>query len=213
MNRRMMLALAGGLCLPASLGHAQQPSTNGQRLRLRGRIDSVSGDRLEMTTRDGVRATVLLPPDLRVNEMTATKLSEVREDSYIGTAAMPQPDGTLRAMQVTVFPPAARGTGEGHYPWDQGEGSTMTNGTVGSVTRGTVGQVSSGKDVVLTVRYKGGEQKVLVPPEAPVVTFAPGSRELLAPGGQVIVVGTRGTGDTVTASSIIIGKDGLIPPN
>jgi hypothetical protein len=211
MNRRSILALAGGLSLSAGLAHAQAPA--GQRVRLRGQVDSVSADRLEMTLRDGGKASIALPADLRVNEMTPMKLSDIQDGSYIGSAAIRQPDGVLRAMQVTIFPPSARGVAEGHFPWDLGENSTMTNGTVGSMTNGTVGAVGKGEDVVLTVRYKDGEQRILVPEDAPVVTFGPGTRDMLKPGAQVILNGTRAADGALTAMAVTVGKDGLVPPN
>jgi hypothetical protein len=211
MNRRIFLALAGGLSLPVGLARAQAPAA--QRVRLRGRIDSLSADRVEMTLRDGAKASAVLPAELRVSEMTPMKLSDIRQDSYIGSAAVKQPDGLLRAVQVTIFPPSARSPAGGHFPWDLGENSTMTNGTVGSVTTGTVDRVGTGEDVVLTVRYKDGEQRILVPEDAPIVTFAPGTRDLLKPGAQVILNGTRAPDGSVTATAITVGKDGLVPPN
>jgi hypothetical protein len=211
MNRRTLFALTGGLVLSSGLAMAQAPA--GQRLRLRGQIDSVSADRLEMTLRDGSKASISLPADLRVSEMTAMKLADVQEGSYIGSAAMKGPDGVLRAKQVTIFPPSARGVAEGHFPWDLGEGSTMTNGTVGSMTNGTVGRVGTGEDVVLTVRYKDGEQRILVPEDAPVVTFGPGTRDMLKPGAQVLLNGIRAADGSITAASVTVGKDGLVPPN
>jgi hypothetical protein len=144
--------------------------------------------------------------------MMPAKLSDIQADSYVGSAAIPQPDGTLRALQVTIFPPAARGAGEGHRPWDL-SGSTMTNGTVASMTTGTVGNVGAGQDTVLTVRYAGGEQRILVPEDVPIVTFAPGERAMLVPGAQVIVSGSRAADGAVTAASVTVGKDGMVPPN
>lgn len=211
MKRRMLLALAGGLSLQAGLARAQAPAA--QRVRLRGRIDSISADRMEMTLRDGGKASATLPANLRVTEMLPVKLSDIREDSYIGVAAMSQPDGVLRAMQVVVFPAASRGVGEGHYPWVMGEGSTMTNGTVGSMTNGTVGRVGSGEDVVLTVRYKDGEQRILVPEDASILTFTPASRDMLAPGSEIILNGTRAADGSIAAASINVGKEGVLPPN
>lgn len=211
MKRRMLLALAGGLSLPAGLARAQAPAA--QRVRLRGRIDSISAERMEMTLSDGGKASATLPANLRVTELMPVKLSDIREDSYIGVAAMRQPDGLLRAMQVMVFPAASRGVGEGHYPWVMGEGSTMTNGTVGSMTTGTVNRVGKGEDLVLTVRYKDGEQRILVPEDAAILTFTPASRDRLVPGTEIILNGTRAADGSIAAASVNVGKDGVLPPN
>ncbi|MCG7363105.1 hypothetical protein MHZ93_17745 [Roseomonas sp. ACRSG] len=211
MKRRMLLALAGGLSLQPGLARAQAPAA--QRVRLRGRIDSISAERMEVTLPDGGKASASLPPNLRVTELMPVKLSDIREDNYVGVAAMRQPDGSLRAMQVMVFPTASRGVGEGHYPWVMGEGSTMTNGTVGSMTTGTVGRVGKGEDLVLTVRYKDGEQRILVPEDAAILTFTPASRDKLVPGTEIILNGTRAADGSIAAASINVGKDGVLPPN
>ncbi|MBC9179005.1 hypothetical protein [Pseudoroseomonas ludipueritiae] len=211
MKRRMLLALAGGLSLQAGLARAQAPAA--QRVRLRGRIDSISAERMEVTLPDGGKASASLPANLRVTELMPVKLSDIREDSYVGVAAMRQPDGALRAVQVMVFPASSRGVGEGHYPWVMGEGSTMTNGTVGSMTTGTVGRVGKGEDLVLTVRYKDGEQRILVPEDAAILTFTPASRDRLVPGTEIILNGTRAADGSIAAASINVGKDGVLPPN
>ena len=41
-------------------------------------------------------------------------LAEVKPGAFIGVGAMPQPDGSQRAIQVTVFAEIQRGLGEGH---------------------------------------------------------------------------------------------------
>jgi hypothetical protein len=209
MNRRTLLALATtGLALAGTAAMAQAPSPatpSAGPARLRGVVNSVSADTLQMTTRAGMAMTIKLPENLRVNSMFASKLADVQPGSYIGSAATPQPDGTLRALQVTIFPPAARGTAEGHFPWDLTPSSTMTNGTVGNIT--------SANGRVLTVKYGNAEKQILVPEDVPVVSFEPGTRELLVPGAQIILNGTRAADGTVTAGSISVGKDGLIPPN
>ncbi len=214
MKRRVFLAFATMAPLPLAMarGQAQTPPQN-QPVRLRGVLDSASADTLDMTTRDGSKVTAHLAANLRVTQMLPARLNDIHADSYIGSAAMAQPDGTLRALQVTIFPPAMRGVGEGHRPWDVVGGSTMTNGTVASMTNGTVGQVRQGEDLVLTVRYAGGEQRILVPEDVPIVTLAPGDKSLLAPGAQIIVNGSRAADGGFTATSVTVGKDGLVPPN
>jgi hypothetical protein len=87
---------------------------------------------------------------------------------------MPQADGTLRAFEIQVFPDSMRGVGEGHHPWDLQPQSTMTNGTVGDVV------VTQGR--TLTLRYKDGEKTVVVPENAPIITYGVGSRAMLVPG-------------------------------
>lgn len=196
-NRRLMWVAAGVLA-GTTVAHAQSPA------RLRATIDAVNGSRMALTTRSGDKVTVAVAPDLTVTELASVKLQDIKPGSFIGTAALPQPDGTERALEVHVFPESMRGTGEGFRPFDLQPESTMTNGTVGSVT-GTSGRT-------LTVRYKGGQQTIVVPPNTPVVTFEPGSRAMLVPGAHIILFGTRADDGAVTAKRISVGKDGMVPP-
>jgi hypothetical protein len=208
MYRRSLMALTAGLMLAGGAAMAQAPTAAAPTAgpaRLRGVVNAVNGNTLEMTTRAGAKTSVTLPEQLRVNLMSTAKISEIEPGSYIGSAAVPQPDGTLKALQVTIFPPAARGAGEGHYGWDLAPNSTMTNGTVGNVT------TSNGR--TLTVKYGNGEKQIVVPDNVPVVTFGPGTRDLLVPGAQIILNGTRAADGSVTATSVSVGKDGLVPPN
>jgi Domain of unknown function (DUF5666) len=206
MNRRELLSLSGVLAL-TSVPALAQSASGGQvgPTRLRSTIDAVSGDSLDVTVRGGNKVHVLVPANVRTTYVITAKLSDIQPNSYIGTAAAPQPDGTLKALEVHVFPPSMRGSGEGFRPYDlEGGGSTMTNGTVGSLV-GTSGRVA-------TVKYGNEEKKVLIPDDVPVVSFEPTDRSALKPGAKVIINGQRSPDGTVTAASINIGKDGLTPP-
>ena len=174
--------------------------------RLRGTIDSVSGDELEMTTRNGTKAHILLSPSVRTTFVVVAKMADIEVGSYIGTAATREQDGTLRALEVHVFPPSMRGRGEGFRPFDvEGGGeATMTNGTVGNLVT-TTGRVA-------TVKFANGEKQVLIPDDVPIVSFEDADRSALKPGAKVIVSGSRDVGGTVTAAAINVGKDGLTPP-
>lgn len=196
-NRSLML-VAGGVLAGSIAAHAQSPA------RLRATIEAMHGNSMALTTRSGDKVTVAVAPDLVVTELAPVKLQDIKRGSFIGTAALPQPDGTERALEVHVFPESMRGAGEGHRPFDLQPHSTMTNGTVGAVTGST--------DRTLTVTYKGGETTIVVPPNAPVVTFEPGSRAMLVPGAHIILFGTRADDGEVTAKRISVGKDGMVPP-
>lgn len=193
------------LCLGATLLITPALAQSGPA-RLRGTIDSVSGDGLDMTTRDGTRAHILLPASVRTTFVVAAKMTDIEPGSYIGTAATREPDGTLRALEVHVFPPSMRGRGEGFRPFEvEGGGeATMTNGTVGNLVT-TKGRVA-------TVKYGNGEKQVLIPDDVPIVSFEDADRSALKPGAKVIVSGSRGADGTVTAAAINVGKDGLTPP-
>jgi hypothetical protein len=201
MNRRTLLVLGtGGLLVSRSVFAAEDASP----ARLRGKVDSVSGDNLALTLRSGDKARVQLPSGTRFIWLTESKLSEIKPGSYVGTAAVAQPDGTLKALEMQVFPASMRGVGEGNRPWDLGAGSSMTNGTVGSLTS------TNGR--MITITYKGGEKHVLVPDNVPVVTYEPADMSDLKPGANVLVNGMRHADGSVVASSVSIGKNGLVPP-
>jgi len=179
-------------------------AADGTPARVRGTIDRVDGQTLLITTRAGEKVTVTLAAGARVTEVAKIDISAIKPDSYVGTAAAPQPDGTLRALEVHVFPEAMRGTGDGHRPFDLTPNSTMTNGTVGSVI-GT-------KDRTITVSYNGGQKTVLVPADVPIVTFEPGMADEVKPGAKVIIFALKAADGSLSADRVNVGKDGLTPP-
>lgn len=133
-------------------------------------------------------------------------MSDIKPGSYIGVSAMPQPDGSQRALHVHIFPEPMRGVAEGHFPWDVRPSSTMTNATVEQTVTGVDGQT-------ITVKYKDGEKKVIVPPEAPIVTYLPGDKAELKPGAKIFIVAAQKQPDgTLSAARVSVGRDGLTPP-
>src|SRR6201996_5500942 len=162
LSRRLILAAAGLMTL-GSAALAQQA-----QVRVRGVVYSVGTNELMVTTRSGQKVTMKLAPDAGATFIAPIAIDAIRPGSFIGTAAITQPDGTLKALEIQVFPESMRGVGEGHRPWDLGSGSTMTNGTVGDL------KVSNGR--YLTLTYKGGEQKVFVPEGAPIITYLPATQ-------------------------------------
>ena len=146
--------------------------------RLRGTLQSVAADSLVLKTRSGETITLALAANATVSEVFATALADIRTGSFVGVGAIPQADGSQRAIAVTVFPESARGSNEGHYPFDFAPQSTMTNATVEGVADAPDGRR-------LHVRYPGGEKIIVVPPGAPVVSFKPSDRSLLVPGASV----------------------------
>lgn len=202
--RRQVWRLAAGAVAAAGAGlgfsWAQSPRT----VRIRGTIDASGASSISLTTRSGQQLTVALSSDTVIVAIVPFRLQDIKAGSFIGAAAMPQPDGTQRALEVHVFPESMRGTGEGHRPFDLQPQSTMTNGTVGTVS-GSAGRT-------LTVGYGDGQKTIVVPPDTPVVTYEPGSPALLMPGAHVIVMGTEASDGKLSATRISAGKDGLVPP-
>jgi hypothetical protein len=171
---RKFLAVGLAAVLSAGIAGAQ---TAPRTTTIRGTIDSVTPTVIDLTARDGTKMTIALAPHTVVTELVPAKLSDVKSGSYIGTAAIKEPNGQYRALELQVFPESARGRGLGTHPSNLTKNSTMTNGTVGAMTQtnGTVSNTSSNGDLVLSVNDGSGIKSVLVPSTVPVVTYAPGS--------------------------------------
>jgi hypothetical protein len=193
--------LGVALALSCAIAAAQTPNPT---QRLRGTVESFDGSALVLKERNGEVLRLLLDEKFSVNEVFPIDLSSIQPNSYVGIASMPQADGMLRALEVLVFPEAARGTGEGHTAWDLQPGSMMTNATVAEVASAAQGRT-------LKLRYKDGEKSIEVPVGVPVVTFKPGDRSLLVPGAKVLVTAQLRDGKP-TALRALAGRDGFAPP-
>lgn len=187
------------------LAAATPAAAAGEAEHVRGTITAASADGLTVKTREGATVRIALPPKVRISGLTRIDLAKVEQGSYIGTAAVPQADGTLAAQEVLVFPPKMRGVGEGHRPWDLSPGSTMTNANVDLV-------VDSVKGRVMTLGYKGGSQKVVIPPDTPIVTIVGAGRDRLVPGAHIFAVAKQGDGGVYMPIRIAVGLNGLVPP-
>jgi len=192
----LSIALAGFV----SVASAQAPAQ-----RIRGDVVALDGTMLQVKSRTGETLSIKLADNYAVSAVAKRDLSAVVVGAFIGTATLTRADGTLQALEVLVFPEAARGSGEGHYPWDLQPGSMMTNATVAEVVA-----VDGARKI--TLKYKDGEKVVVVPPDAPIVTFEPGERAMLVPGAHVMFGATRQPDGTLTAARVNVGKDGLVPP-
>jgi hypothetical protein len=198
--------IAGCVLTLAGAALAQQPPAP---MRIRGQIEKVDGNTLTVKARDGEQLTVNVPDNVRVTSLLKASLADIKPNSYIGVTAMPQADGSQRAIAIHIFTEAQRGTGEGHRPWDLRPGSTMTNAAVETSVTGVDGQV-------LTIKYKSAdktdEKKVIVPPDAAIVSFTPGDKSELKAGAQVIIFRAQKQADgTLTAPAVNVGR-GVTPP-
>ena len=199
---RYTVALA--LSLAASLSLAQTTASSAPAVRVRGTIQAVAPGALTVKDRSGEVLELVLPPKVTVSEVYPMALADIQPGSFIGTAAMPQADGTERAIAVTVFPESARGAGEGHRPFDMLPQSTMTNATVADV-------VASPKGRTLQLKYKDGERAIVVPLDAPVVSFKPGDASLLVVGASVSLTAQLVDGKP-TITRINAGRNGFQLP-
>jgi hypothetical protein len=223
-----------GLTIAATTALAVSAFAAPERERVRGTVTSVSGDTLTVHTTTGEDVPLMLGSETKYLKVEKSSLDHIEKDSYIGTATK-EVGPLLVALEVVVFPPSMKGTGDGHYPWDKipdttvpggtTTNSAMTNGSVAAVstssqppvvnssmTNGSVSAASADKGAKqLTVTYKGGQQTILVPPTAPIVTLAPGTLSEVTKGTTVFVVATKDEGK-VTANMVAVGADGVKPP-
>ncbi|MEA2979368.1 MAG: hypothetical protein QOF09_1191 [Alphaproteobacteria bacterium] len=176
-------------------------------VRVRGEITKVEGNALSIKSRTGEALTVKLAEPLRVSAMVKGSLADIKEGSFIGVSAMPQPDGTQKAYAIHIFMDAQRGVVADRFSeWDNRPGSTMTNANVATIAAGTDGQN-------LLVKYKDGEKKVLVPPGIPVARYAPGTAEDLKVGAKIFIGAAQKQADgSLSAPNITVGRD-IDPPH
>jgi hypothetical protein len=203
MGARVVVVIAAVAVLMsiAITAFAQQPQT----IRVRGEIVGVKGSMLTVRARDGGELRIRLADNAAVSSIVKTHLSEMKPGSYIGVSAMPQADGSQRALHVH-FPEPMRGVAEGHFPWDVQVGSTMTNATVTDAVIAVEGRV-------IMVKYKDGEKKIVVPLEAPIVTYLPGDKAEVKPGAKIFIVAAQNQADgMLSAAHISVGRDGFAPP-
>jgi hypothetical protein len=174
--------------------------------RVRGTIDQVNGNTLTIKAKSGSPTTVQLKDNVPVVAVTKGTMSDIQMNSFVGIAAMPQPDGTIKAVEVSVFAEPLRGTAEGHYPWDLMPGSSMTNAAVTQ-------QVTKQEGNTLTLKYKDGEKTIVVPSDAVVVNLIPGDRADLKPGAKIFIPAwVKGADGTMEAAVALVGRDGITPP-
>jgi outer membrane lipoprotein SlyB len=196
----LIAAGAFALLFAAATASAQQP------VRVRGTIEKVDGQVLTVKARDGATLTVKLADNAPVRTVVRRSLADVKVNAFIGITAMPQPDGTQKAVEIHIFPEAMRGTGEGHRPWDLMPNSTMTNANVDSAVVKADGQE-------LVLKYKDGEKTFIVPANVEVVEFAPGTTADLKPGEHIFVVAAKKLPDgTLEAPAVTVGGKGVNPP-
>ena len=198
------LVVASVAFLSAATAMAQGTPT-----RVRGTISAIDGKTVTIATREGATATIKLTDNWVVALVAPVALTEIKPNSFVGVASLGS-DANRTALEVLVFPEAARGSNEGHYPWDLQPESMMTNATVSTVAAG-----SDGQTLKLAFKDKAGvagTQTIKVKPGTPVVTFLPGTQADAKVGAKVFVGASKAADGTLSAGRLNVGKDGLTPP-
>ena len=173
-------------------------------VRVRGTIERVEGPIHVIKARDGAELKLTVADKPSIAALVKASLADIKQGSFVGVTSMPQPDGSLSALEVHIFPEAMRGTGEGHYPWDLRPQSTMTNANVEQV-----GATIDGR--MLTLKYKDGEKKIFVPADTPIVIYEVGDRTDLKPGAKVFIVAVKQPDGTFEGRAWRVGRDGAAP--
>ena len=191
------------LVLPLVLG-AAPARADGTPVRVRGTVVSLEGSKLVVHAKDGEDVTVSLKDKYAALAVVKSSMEDIKQDTFIGTATVAQPDGSLRAVEVVVFPESLRGFAEGHYPWDLGPSSMMTNATIANKVQGVDGETVS-------VTYKGGEKKITIPTNVPIVAVVPADKSEITPGVIVFVPTEKQADGTLLSGAVLFGK-GVVPP-
>ena len=192
---------AAALALAVAGAWAQQPQT----VRVAGAVESFDGQVLAIKSAKLGDVKINLTGDAAVFGVSNATIADVKPGAFIGVGALPQPDGSQRAIQVTVFAEVQRGQGEGHRPWDARPKSTMTNGAVEQSVASVDGQV-------VMIKYKDGEQKIVIPPDAAILAYAVGDKSELKPGAHVAIIRALKKPDgSLEANRVNVGRGEVVP--
>jgi hypothetical protein len=202
MHLKLTFAAVAALTGVAAVSSAQAAET----VRVRGTIVSLDGSTLTVKTREGPTSAVALATDWKVTGVAKASIEDIKPGDFVGIASLPSATGGDGAIEVLVFPPAMKGTGEGSYPWDLKPKSSMTNATVTNAVKDVEGRT-------LTLSYSGGgEKKIAVADGIPIVTFGPATAADLKPGATVFVPAQRGDDGALATGFIVVGTNGVSPP-
>ncbi len=198
---RMILVIAASLAVVFS-ATAQQPKPQ----RVRGTIEKVDGSLLTLKGKDGAPITVNMADNVNVVAVVSATPADIKPGLFVGSTAMPEADGTWKAVEIHIFPESMRGTGEGDRPFDYQPKSTMTNAAVSDM----VSKVDGGS---MTLKYKDGEKKIDIVPSTQIVAYVPGSRDDLKPGAKVVITAALKQQDgSFTTARVNAGRNGAAPP-
>jgi hypothetical protein len=177
-----------------------------ENVRVRGTIVGLEGSTLTVKTREGPTSALALKPGWKVTGVAKASIEDIKPRDFVGIASLPAAAGGDGAVEVLVFPPAMKGTGEGSYPWDLRPKSTMTNATVTSAVKDVDGRT-------LTLSYSGGqEKKIAIADGIRIVTFGPATEADLKPGAPVFVPAQRGDDGALATGFVVVGTNGVSPP-
>src|SRR5262249_14561361 len=197
-RRLAMIGIAAIVVAPMARAQDAPP------VRVRGTIERVEGPIYVIKARDGAELKLTVAAKPSIATLVKASLTDIKQGSFVGVTSMPQPDGSLTALEVHIFPEAMRGTGEGHYPWDLRPESTMTNANVEQVG-------ATVECLTLTLKYKDVEKKIFEPAVTPIVIYELGEPTDLKPGAKVFIVAVKQPDGTLEGRAWRVGRNGAAP--
>jgi hypothetical protein len=196
-------AVLGLVAAAAALASGGVAAADG--VRVRGTVVNVAGDTLLVKSRDGDNVSIKLNLGWKAGGIAKASLADIKPGDFVGIASLPDAKGGDGALEVLIFPPAMRGTGEGSYGWDLKPNSSMTNGSVSEAVQSVDG-------TTVNVVYHGQSKKIVIAPGTPIVTFAPAVNADVKPGAAVFVPAERADDGKLSTTRVVVGKDGVVPP-
>jgi hypothetical protein len=200
----MALGLASILSTTILAAPAHAEDKKAAPIHVRGSIVDFGGSTLKVKTREGETVDVALADDWKVASVANANVADIKPGDFVGIASLPKAGGGDGALEVLIFPPAMKGTGEGNYGWDLKPDSSMTNATVADAVKGVDGRT-------VTVTYHGKEKKIAIPDGTPVVTIASATKDDLVPGAVVFITAEKAATGTI-AHQVVVGTNGVVPP-
>lgn len=205
LRKYLINSVAGVALVAGGLTAAMAANPADQIVRVRGTVVSLTGDQLQVKSREGQALTITLNKGWMASAVVKASISDIKPGDFVGIASLPKSAGGDGALEVLIFPPALKGTGEGSYGWDLKPNSTMTNATVGDAVKSVDGST-------VTVNYHGKEKKISIPNGTPVVTLAQATAEDVKPGTAVFIPSQKDAKGALSTGQLIVGKNGVVPP-
>jgi hypothetical protein len=172
-----------------------------QNFNWRGTIVSLDEKSLNLRLRDESLMAIGLSPATPVSITQPFSMQDILPGMVLGVTTVRRADGATVAIDVRPIPATAP---QGLSPHDLQAQSTMTNAVLEAV-------VANSGTQEITLNYKTGSVKVLVPPGTPMSRAAPGSRSDLKAGETVFVASRRNDDGSFTAVRVQVSKDGVKP--
>jgi hypothetical protein len=206
----MTAALATAFVGSDAIAQRQQPQTQ----LVRGTIERVDGNTIYGKGADGSAITLKLADKATITAVLKASVADIKPGDYVGSGAVPQADGSQKAVEVHIFPKPQEDGGHFYDGWYGAPNGTMTNGFVQPlpVTTAATGGGTGGGDPSIVVKYPQGEKRISIPADAHIVRNVPGSRDDLKAGAAFRAqTATKQPDGTYMASAINVGREGARP--